>query len=276
MQQTSFAEPYVSRSYSLDDVAFREVVYPDGFDMPKHEHEHDCLVSVLDGVLTGNMGTSSLIANRSTLFFVPAGQPHTNQFHKNVKTFDIVLSDSYSEKFQDFLGTDKGFSIWERGLPTMIVSRMFREFKVPDHATSLILAGLTMELLGETSRGKRATEPGVPPWLVKSVEFLRDNLSTQFSMEEIGTTIGIHPAHLSRVFRKHMGCTVGEYLRQLRIDRASHLMLNTNLSLSELALDSGFADQSHFSRSFKESIGMTPNEFRQCHTLQVSDKRMQG
>ena len=276
MQLTSFAEPYVSRSYSLDDVTFREVVYPDGFDMAKHEHEHDCLVSVLDGVLTGNMGTSSLIADRSTLFFVPAGQPHTNQFHKNVKTFDIVLSDSYSEKFQDFLGTDKGFSIWERGLPTMIVSRMFREFMVPDHATSLILTGLTMELLGETSRSQRPKESEAPPWLAKSVEFIHNNLSTQFSIEEIGTNIGIHPAHLSRVFRKHLGCTVGDYLRQLRIERASYLMLNTNLSLVELAFDSGFADQSHFSRSFKASIGMSPREYRQYHSLQVSDKRMQG
>lgn len=276
MQQMPFAEPYVSRSYFLDDVSFREVVYPDGFDMASHEHEQDCLVSVLEGDLTGTMGNSSLTASRSNLFFVPAGQPHTNQFHKTVKTFDIVLSSSYSKKFQDYLRPAGGFSIWERGLPTMIVSRIYREFKNPDRATSLILSGLTMELLGETSRSQRPTESEVPPWLAKSVEFIHDNLSTHFSIEEIGSTVGIHPAHLSRVFRKHLGCTVGEYLRQLRIERASHLMLNTNLSLSDLALDSGFADQSHFSRSFKASIGMTPLEYRQYHSLQVSIKRMQG
>ena len=113
MQLTSRAEPYVSHSYSLDDVSFREVVYPDGFDMAKHEHEQDCLVNVLEGVLTGSMGASSLTAGRSNLFFVPAGQPHTNQFHKTVRTFDIVLSNSYSKKLQDFLRPADRFSIWE-------------------------------------------------------------------------------------------------------------------------------------------------------------------
>ena len=276
MDQQSFTEPYVSKWYGLEEVSFREVVYPNGYDMATHAHEQDCLVFVTQGVLTGNMGKNSLSAGRSSLFFVPSGQPHTNQFHRTAKTFDIVLSNSFSKKHEEFLGAADGFSIWERGIPNIVVSRIYREFQNPDRATDLILSGLTMELLGETSRVHQQVSGAAPPWLSKAVEFIHDNLSSQFLIEDIGLAVSIHPAHLSRVFRRHMGCTVGEYLRKKRIEHVSHLVLNTDRPLSELAYEAGFADQSHFTRTFKDLMGMTPLEFRQYNSLQVSDKRVQG
>jgi AraC family transcriptional regulator len=74
--------------------------------------------------------------------------------------------------------------------------------------------------------------------------------------------VGVHPVHLVRVFRKFQHCTVGEYIRQLRIDYARERMLSSNDPLIEIALSSGFADHTHFSRSFKRVTGMTPSEFR--------------
>jgi AraC family transcriptional regulator len=64
------------------------------------------------------------------------------------------------------------------------------------------------------------------------------------------------------VFRQFERCTVGDYIREVRIDYARKQMLATNEPLVEIALAAGFADQTHFTRSFKRITGMTPTEFR--------------
>jgi AraC-like DNA-binding protein len=64
------------------------------------------------------------------------------------------------------------------------------------------------------------------------------------------------------MFRQIHGCTVGEYVRKLRINAACHDLNDSEIPLAEVALTSGFADQSHFSRVFKRQVGMTPGAFR--------------
>ena len=68
--------------------------------------------------------------------------------------------------------------------------------------------------------------------------------------------------HLARAFRKHFGCTPGEYVRHLRIEFASRELSKSDTPLVEIALAAGFAHQSHFSRIFKRQTGMTPSAFR--------------
>jgi AraC family transcriptional regulator len=67
---------------------------------------------------------------------------------------------------------------------------------------------------------------------------------------------------LSREFRRYYSCTVGEYVRHLRIEYACRLLSASNASLAEIALAAGFFDQSHFARNFKWQTGMTPHEYR--------------
>ena len=81
-------------------------------------------------------------------------------------------------------------------------------------------------------------------------------------MDALAAAVGVHPSHLMRAFRQHHGCTVGEYVRRLRLEYACHLLSTTATSLTQTALDAGFAGQSHFNRAFKAFTGMTPSEFR--------------
>jgi AraC family transcriptional regulator len=67
---------------------------------------------------------------------------------------------------------------------------------------------------------------------------------------------------LARTFRRTFGCTVGEYLRRLRIERAAEQLVSGDLPLAEIALAAGFADQSHFSNVFRRRTGVSPSAFR--------------
>jgi len=81
----------------------------------------------------------------------------------------------------------------------------------------------------------------------------------------LAAMVNVHPVHLARSFRRFQGCTISDYVRQLRVDNARRKMMSGNVRLVDIALSSGFSDQSHFSRSFKRVTGMTPTEFRKIN-----------
>jgi AraC family transcriptional regulator len=72
----------------------------------------------------------------------------------------------------------------------------------------------------------------------------------------------VHAAHLARVFRKFKGCTIGDYVRGLRVQHACRRISGSDDSLADIALAAGFSDQSHLSRTFKQHTGMLPSQFR--------------
>ena len=70
---------------------------------------------------------------------------------------------------------------------------------------------------------------------------------------------------LARTFRSHYGTTAGTYLREVRVRRAADALARSSATLSQIALDSGFADQSHFTRVFSAVHGLTPRRWRELH-----------
>jgi len=101
-----------------------------------------------------------------------------------------------------------------------------------------------------------------PAWLLRAKELLRYSVGTPPTIEALALSTGVHPAHLSREFRRQFGCTLGEYGRQIRIDQAKSQLITTKLPLAEISLRLGFSDQAHFSRTFKRYTGFSPLEYR--------------
>jgi AraC-like DNA-binding protein len=86
-----------------------------------------------------------------------------------------------------------------------------------DSFSRLSIEGLVLELLAEASRNKiGADEKGVPRYLLDAKDFLHDNFAESFLLEDVAKIAGVHAVHLSRVFRKIFGRTIGEYVRRLR------------------------------------------------------------
>ena len=132
-----------------------------------------------------------------------------------------------------------------------------------DAFSHLSIEGLILELLAEAARSKiGADEKNLPKWIVGTEEFLREKFTESVTIEEISKIADVHPVHLSRVFRQKFGCTIGEYVRRLRVEFASRQILSTEESLGEIAHAAGFSDQSHFNKTFKGVYGLTPSEHR--------------
>jgi AraC-like DNA-binding protein len=121
--------------------------------------------------------------------------------------------------------------------------------------------------LGSPRLMTRKEEPlGLPSRLVKRIEeYVDTHLESPLNIEELATTLGISISHFARSFRNAVGLTPHNYVMQRRLHRAQDLLLHSALPLVAIALQTGFSDQSHFSRRFHQLVGLPPKLFREHH-----------
>lgn len=93
-------------------------------------------------------------------------------------------------------------------------------------------------------------------------EVLNDRFREPVRISELAAVAAVHPVHFARVFRAHYGVTPGVYMRRLRLQWAARQLAVTKTSLSQIAAEAGFSDQSHFGRVFKQHFGIPPGKIR--------------
>ena len=102
-----------------------------------------------------------------------------------------------------------------------------------------------------------------PVWVKELKEIIQDQVDTNLNLTEISKSLDINPSYLSREFSKHFNnLSFGEYTRKLRIEKAIELMKTNKYSLTEIAYLTGFSDQSHFTRIFKQHTNKNPSAFK--------------
>jgi AraC family transcriptional regulator len=101
-----------------------------------------------------------------------------------------------------------------------------------------------------------------PVWVVRAWDLVHARFTEPLKVEEIAKDVGVHPIHLSSVFRQTYRCTIGEKVRQLRVEFAAEQLSGTDLPLATIAQQSGFCSLSHLSVYFKKQMGVTPSAFR--------------
>ena len=100
--------------------------------------------------------------------------------------------------------------------------------------------------------------------------FILQNLSNaDLRQEEIAASIGVSEVYLRRLFRKQYGLSPNQFLTNERLRHARELMWNTDLTLEEIALQSGFSTLSYFCRVFKEQHGTSPGEYRKALSEEI-------
>ena len=118
----------------------------------------------------------------------------------------------------------------------------------------LLLARHTKHRFVPQSSGKE------PHYIKLTRDYLRSHYAENVSLAQLTLITNLSSFHLLRVFRQHVGCPPHEYQTQLRIAHARKLMRKGS-SIAEVALETGFCDQSHFSRNFKRIVGVTPGRY---------------
>jgi AraC-like DNA-binding protein len=144
---------------------------------------------------------------------------------------------------------------------------LLQEFHSPDSNSPLVVEALLLDLVSRELNVITERSSYRPPWVRTVLDYLDDTFDQPWTLKDIADQIGVHPVYLCRAFSEHLNCTFGEYIRTLRILRGWQLLSLTAESLADIANQSGFADQSHFTRLFKKKFGVAPGQYRRSGPL---------
>src|SRR6267154_412130 len=132
----------------------------------------------------------------------------------------------------------------------------------------------SLRRFGHRAAGRRAVpttskKGGLTTWqLRRVVEYIRQHTDRPVTIKEIAASIELSDSHFRRAFKIATGLPPHRWLLSVRIGEAQKLLKEGVVSLSEIALETGFVDQSHFSRTFQKVIGVSPRVWQRDHDLQ--------
>ena len=175
---------------------------------------------------------------------------------------DIVSRRSYCDKAVKFHGAT-GDRVWAV-MTTPPATRVYSETAEQE----VLHARPRHDMFRSMDGGlpEAAEENGLPPRVLRRIEeYIDSHLDRPLNVDELAASAGISTSHFSRCFRNSVGLTPHSYVMRRRLLGARDLLVGTNMALSEVALSTGFSDQSHFSRKFHQFMGIPPRSFRLQH-----------
>jgi transcriptional regulator GlxA family with amidase domain len=113
------------------------------------------------------------------------------------------------------------------------------------------------------ARSRAPVRGGLPPRMLRRVQqYIETHLTESISIQALAEIAGLSMYHFARAFKQSAGVTPHEYLVKSRVRRAQELLADTDMPLSQIAIATGFSDQSHCARRFREYFGVTPSGYR--------------
>jgi AraC family transcriptional regulator len=245
------------------------IVFPPELTLPLHSHPRATVAVILRGAFEGITRSASHPCLTGSMLTEPAGEDHGNRFAPAGATVFVVQPDpARAELLEPFAALLDRFDYRQNGLLSAVARRASSELNASDAVAPLALEGLVLELLATAARVRNPNGSRIgrrrPLWLDEARDLLHATPGQNLRVGEVAEAIGVHPVHLTRTFRAHFGVSVGAYLRNLRLEQAAHALAGSTSTIADIAAQSGFYDQSHFTRTFKRKYGLTPHDYRRA------------
>jgi len=222
--------------------------YAPNLAMPRHAHASHGISVVLAGTLTEEAHHHTATPSVGWTVVKPARTFHENHFGREpVTLLGLTFAESPEPERSDAWRWIDSARTWRAGLRLM---RGVRRGEFHEDDLTEFLATLHHMRV----RGRE-------PWLARVKDAL-DDISSRRSVRELAADADVHPVYLARCFRAAFGVSLREYRQIAQVRRATHFVIGTRRSLSEIAHDCGFADHSHMCRAFRIVAGTNPASLR--------------
>lgn len=99
--------------------------------------------------------------------------------------------------------------------------------------------------------------------IYKAIDYIKEHFSEKLSLDDVAQHVHLSKSYLSRIFKEELNSTFTSYTNKIRIEKSKEYLLNHDLSLTDIALLTGFDDQSYFTKVFKKATGVSPGRFRE-------------
>jgi AraC family transcriptional regulator len=192
-----------------------------------------------------------------------------------MQTLHLRLNQKVFARMSEEIGCSQlsiiGRSAFQDGLFSQIALALFEEAKNPSPMGKLYAQSaaqmLSSHLLRHYASSKLTIKPlqhGLSRRHLKQIkDYIEAHLSENVSLEDLAHLLDFSSYHFMRLFRQATGQSPYQFILERRVERAKALLQKTELPLAQVALESGFAHQSHLSRVFKQHLGLTPKSYRQ-------------
>jgi AraC family transcriptional regulator len=246
MQTRFFGE--VVRELVTGEARIVETRHRAGERLPWHTHVSPYIAVILGGHYREHLrGGRTRDCDASMAVVHPAGEAHADTFlDAPARLVSIEVAGGALRRFADAPLLIRGRAV------RFFTRRLQRELLLRDEVSPVMVDALLAELFGRTSA----------KWLAEADRLLQERFRQRFSVRDLAAALRMHPAHVARAFRAYFAASVGERLRQLRVEEARRLLARSNQPIAQIALALQFADQSHFTRWFRRLTGTTPAAFR--------------
>ncbi len=243
-------------------------------------HRYHELYYIAEGKCSVFIGQRTYRLQTGDFALIPAGTLHKTDFTSHGQNTKYVISFSVNtaRQIDAFLETEiaeTGIRAGKIKAPVqrqeavlLLVNRMLYEFEnQPPLGRSLCLA-LLAELLISLQRYRAGeaendgNEDAAHGRMREVAAYLCEHAREQITLSEVAAHFAVSPSHLSRVFHRETGFGLREYLVHYRIRQACDLLLNSDLSVTQIADQCGFSDSNYFGDAFKKATGLSPREYR--------------
>ncbi len=244
--------------FSFEDYDVSMVKYHQPVSEDWHSHEPYHLSLILQGGTLESRKRKEIQVLPGSIMLYNKEEIHRNRYTAFPSiNLNIEINDQFFEK-NDLFTSDFRASIIKDPKVQFRILKIYKELLINDICSSDAIHTSLLSLFS----GYAPIADSKPPWVEVLKGLLSDRWDEFLTLEELSQILNIHPVTISKYFSKYFNCTLGEYLRRIKIERAISLLKNSNKSLTEIAFLCGFSDQSHFIKTFKHSTGFKPKEFK--------------
>lgn len=253
------------RALALPGLLATETSYTQSESLPAHGHEHPYFAYVISGQYSERAGSIARECERGAVVFHPPGEVHGNQMGPDgAQCFNVeFVADPWTGLLDGSSKPASVHAITFTGDVEWTAFRIWREFHRPDATSPLAVGELLVSLIAAVSRKSDCSSTSKGQWIDRAAEYVASHLFPSPRLEVVAAIVNVHPVHLARTFRKHYGCSMGEFARRRRIAWACAQLDREGATISSIAMDAGFSDHAHFTRTFRRITGCTPRWYRQ-------------
>lgn len=223
--------------------------------VPFHVHPEVNVAVLLRGSVTDNTEKKTTHARPGVVIVARPETPHETLYHEGGCVFLRLMLSVELERFFELEPEAHDGNARCHEIAHSIAANV-------DSADPLTLECAGLELIGAITNGPDWSPRSRPRYLREIVADLRANRIRGPGISAIAKDAHVSPTRLARAFRRSYGISLARFLRVLQLQRASALLADPTIAISAVAAEAGFTDQSHMTRTFVSTYGMTPARLR--------------